>query len=182
MNGFGEIFKASPDGIEQYCRNLWKLNANKFDIKKRRNLTSVSFDRITTLTCFEQSWVNVVRKENYYPFPGIEVLEHLFSFLSPSPALRRRSIWKKLSRIQFHQKEIFKISARFLQFFFSSPDSPFRIQFKVRKQSYSKILETSRMPEANWNNTYFISMFAILCWVLLGGYKPLSFLHSETRH
>lgn len=86
-----------------------------------------------------------------------------------------RSIWKTF-RIQFHQKRISKISARFLQFFLAR----FRIQFKVKKQSYSKILETSRKPEANWNNTYFISMFAILCWVLLEVTSPC--LCTTRRH
>lgn len=85
---------------------------------------------------------------------------------------------EKLSESNFIRKKFSKSAHVFCNSFFSS--RPFRIQFKVRKQSYSKILETSRMPEANWNNTYFISMFAIFCWVLLEVTSPC--LCATRRH
>lgn len=86
----------------------------------------------------------------------------IFLSLSLAPSEHLRNFPNPIS-----SERNFQNQRTFSAILFSPWDSPFRIRFKVKKQSYSKILETSRMPEANWNNTYFISMFAILCWVLL---------------
>lgn len=96
----------------------------------------------------------------------LSVSRHYSSIYFPFSLARTVGASEKLSESNFIRKK-FPKSAHVFCNSFSPRDSPFRIQFKVKKQSYSKILETSRMPEANWNNTYFISMFAILCWVLL---------------